>query len=45
MAAALLEKPRRKRTRVPRRAKEARLQAKKRRSILKTARQKLAGND
>ncbi|HEJ83365.1 MAG TPA: aminoacyl-tRNA hydrolase [Desulfobacteraceae bacterium] len=38
LAVALIEKPRRKKTRIPRGAKESRLQAKKRRSRVKTTR-------
>ena len=40
LSSAIKEKPRRKKTRVPRKAKEARLQAKKQRSQLKAVRSK-----
>lgn len=40
LSAALKEKPRRKKTRIPRKAKEARLRAKKRRGQLKAVRSK-----
>ena len=42
VAAALHERPRRKKTKIPKRAKEARLQAKKQRGALKTSRKKVS---
>lgn len=45
LAASLYEKPRRKKTGVPRRAKESRLQSKKRRSMLKSGRTKKSWDD